>query len=660
MKAKLRFENKIMKMADFGEKNSVPDLMGGMILQNNLEFQLGEEEEIFEAYGRRETSYPYKQRQNYSRVCKEKEVFAAILENEYLLAVFLPEYGGRLWELWDKEKGENLLYTNDVLRCSNLAVCNAWFSGGVEWNVSLIGHTPFTTEKMYTARLKDEQGNPVLRMYEYERVRGIEYQMDFWLGEQDRFLNCRMRIVNKGTEVVPMYWWSNMAVPEYKNGRIIVPAESAYTNQGGVVYKTDIPYVNGVDVTRYETIPEQIDYFFNIKEETPKYIANINENGYGLLQCSTSRLKGRKMFSWGHLPGGDHWQEFLTEQGGKYLEIQAGLAKTQYGCLPMPPHSAWEWLEQYGSIQIERTECERAHDELSKIVTEKISEHIKGEHLEEKLIESRGMALTKGTLVQKGSGYGALEKLVRPLSKHLEYAMDEEFQDWKELLEKGYMRRRAVEEGPAGFVADRIFLDCLKRAAERENQKDWHVQYQMGILYLYSWEETCNVREGVTVDQMRLAEHAFMKSLDFDENPWAYHGLAFLYLREGRIKEAVSMMKKGMEWKHDDLSYVKVGLQLLREAKDYEGSVQVISKLPEKIRHDERVQFEYLYAVGHKGNWKEVWQYLKEHPDYSMYDLRECETSITELWKDAYKAVFGEEAKEVPYHWDYNASTFSV
>lgn len=176
----------------------------------------------------------------------------------------------------------------------------------------------------------------------------------------------------------------------------------------------------------------------------------------------------------------------------------------------------------------------------------------------------------------------------------------------------------------------------------------------------YSWEETCNAREGVTVDQMRLAEHAFMKSLDFAENPWAYHGLAFLYLREGRIEEAVSMMKKGMEWKREDLSYVKAGLQLLREAKDYEGSVQVISKLPEKIRHDERVQFEYLYAVGYKGNWKEVWQYLEEHSDYSMYDLRECETSITELWKDAYKAVFGEEAKEVPYHWDYNASTFSV
>ena len=43
--------------------------------------------------------------------------------------------------------------------------------------------------------------------------RKVTYQMDFWLEEGERFLNCRMRIVNEGTDVVPMYWWSNMAVP---------------------------------------------------------------------------------------------------------------------------------------------------------------------------------------------------------------------------------------------------------------------------------------------------------------------------------------------------------------------------------------------------------------------------------------------------------------
>ena len=89
----------------------------------------------------------------------------------------------------------------------------------------------------FTAELTDEDGNPVLRMYEYERVRQVEYQMDFWLGENDHHLNCRMRIVNSGKEVVPMYWWSNMAVPEYDKGRVIVPASKAFTSDAKDVKK---------------------------------------------------------------------------------------------------------------------------------------------------------------------------------------------------------------------------------------------------------------------------------------------------------------------------------------------------------------------------------------------------------------------------------------
>ena len=60
----------------------------------------------------------------------------------------------------------------------------------MEWNLGIIGHTPFTTEQLFTAELTDEDGNPVLRMYEYERVRQVEYQMDFWLGENDHHLTA--------------------------------------------------------------------------------------------------------------------------------------------------------------------------------------------------------------------------------------------------------------------------------------------------------------------------------------------------------------------------------------------------------------------------------------------------------------------------------------
>ena len=224
MSTQLRFEEREMKRGKTGEVTSVPDLIGGLILQNELRFDLDESDEIYEAYGRVQNSYPYCQMNTYNRELETQKVKVAVLENDFLRAEFLPELGGRLWVLWDKKRDRNILYTNDVIRYSNLAVRNAWFSGGVEWNIGVIGHTPFTTEPLFTAVLTSESGAPVLRMYEYERIRQVTYQMDFWLEDKDEFLNARMRIVNFGEEVVPMYWWSNIAVPEHENGRIIVPA----------------------------------------------------------------------------------------------------------------------------------------------------------------------------------------------------------------------------------------------------------------------------------------------------------------------------------------------------------------------------------------------------------------------------------------------------
>ena len=170
MNAQLRFEEMELLQAELGEEACVPDLLGEQMIQNDLQFRLDEEDEVYEGYGRCQNAYPYRRFNCYSRQLKQGTVKTAVLENDFLKAVFLPEFGGRLWSLWDKEKDRNLLYTNDVLRFSNLATRNAWFSGGVEWNLGIIGHTPFTASPLFTGSLEDEHGMPVLRMYEIGRA----------------------------------------------------------------------------------------------------------------------------------------------------------------------------------------------------------------------------------------------------------------------------------------------------------------------------------------------------------------------------------------------------------------------------------------------------------------------------------------------------------
>lgn len=647
MKPNLTFKMESFKVSECGPASSVPDLIGNANVQNKTNFSLDEDDEIYEGYGKRSTSYPYRQYNCYDRRLEQKEMKTAVLENDYIKAVFLPELGGRLWSLTDKQTGKNLLYTNDVIRPSNLAIRNAWVSGGVEWNISMIGHTPFTMDQIFTAALEDDNGVPILRMYEYERVRKVTYQMDFWLDEQSTFLNCRMRIYNQTAEVVPMYWWSNMAVPEHEGGRIIVPAKEAYTNRSDRVYKVEVPLVDGVDISRYKNIPNQVDYFFNIPKESLKYIANIDKNGYGLLQMSTARLQSRKLFSWGNNEAADNWQRFLTEEAGRYVEIQAGLGKTQYGCIPMAPHTAWEWLELYGPVQASATASgapyEQAEAELSAIV-QKNFETI---NPEQRLTATKPLAKKSGKLIYKGSGYGAFENTIRSykkepvLSEHLDFGeASEEYKKLAEFLESGIFPECPVMDEPYDFIADDTLHKRLLETIEDINKDNWYAHYQLGLSF-FNKEDFVN------------AERYLRRSNDMHENPWTLHALAVLEMKNENFGEAVSCITSGYSYVETDLSYLKETWRILLLCRAYDTLISMYEELPQEMAEESRVRFGYLISLSHIGRGKEVLDYM-ESTEFVLDDLRECEDTLGTLWCRSYKNVYGREDR-IPSVYNYDA-----
>lgn len=641
MKSELRFESMIMRCADLGSESSVPDLLGERILQNHLEFRLDEDDEIYEGYGRRKNAYPYRQYNEYTRPLNEKEVKTAILENDYLKAVFLPEYGGRLWELWDKEKGINLLYTNDVLRFCNLAVRNAWFSGGVEWNIGIIGHNPYTVSPLYTARTELQDHTPVLRMYEYERIRRVPYQMDFWLKENDRFLNCRMRIVNESNDVIPMYWWSNIAVPEYEGGRITVPADRAFTYSDGMVFKVDVPMVQGIDITDYKKISKSVDYFFDIPQENPKYIANLNKDGYGLLHISTDRLRSRKLFSWGNRQASDHWQEFLTDQGGRYVEIQAGLGKTQYGCIPMAPHTAWEWMEKYGPVQLDGNISETSLRDRAEELTQRIRLAHVTEEMDVMIKETLTMAKSPACLIMPGSGYGALDHRNK-LSSHLKFVLNENaLKDWKQFFETGILHQPEPSQIPDAFLIDDSNIDFLAQTLDGCNKDNWYAHYHAGIGYF--------VKEAY--DQ---AEKAFRKSWDIAQNPWVCHALGCLYLIEDEKDLSAKWMCRGLEMEHEEVGYLKEAFKILTLAQAFDQICKNYELLNEHSRQIGKLKFYYINALDHLGQNQEAYDLLEENGGLFMEDVREGEDSLAALWKDLYEKLHGGPAK-IPYRYDFQA-----
>ncbi len=659
MKPTLSFHTETFPASPLGPAATIPDLIPGASSKIRTMFFLDEDDEIYENYGRTATSYPYRKYESYSRKLEKKELMTAVLENDYLRAVFLPGLGGRLWSLTDKTTGENLLYTNDVIRPSNLAFRNAWVSGGAEWNIGVIGHSPFTMEQLFTARLENENGLPVLRMYEYERIRKVTFQMDFWLEEHSTFLYCRMRIFNQTREVVPMYWWSNIAAPEYEGGRVIAPAAEVYTNPGKGVCKLPLPFIDGIDISFYQNIPKQADYFFNIPQDAPKYIANLNKDGCGLLHISTDRLKSRKLFSWGNNPASANWQDFLTENAGRYVEIQAGLGKTQYGCIPMAPHTAWEWLELYGPIRTSPETALAPYAQAEANVRKAVQHHLRELDPEQKLTATKALAKKRGELLCSGSGYASFENVIRkfnggpPLSEHLDFSgrisprgqgysfgLAKDYEKLAEFLNTGIFPEPPITDAPHDFLADDTLHRRLAETIDM-NRDNWYAPYQLGLSFY-------------TRGDVRQAKEHLFASNSIKENPWALHALAVSALESGREKEAASYITAGYTYRKHDLSYVKETWKILLLCRSYDTVIALYELLPEEFKEESRLRFGYLKALSYTGREKEVLEVL-DQTDFVLDDLREGETALGALWHSVYKKVHGEDG-ELPQRYRFDAA----
>lgn len=629
-----RLEKKVYKVSSITSVSDVPHLSLEKEA-HKAKSDIDNFEGLFIDYGWRETSYPYTQQNSYAEET-ESEITVAVLENDYLYAEFLPTLGGRLWKLYDKKKQRDVLYTNDVIRFRNLSIRNAWFSGGVEWNCGIIGHSPFTCSQMYCAFVQGKNGEDVLRFYEFERVREIYYQIDFWLDENK--LMTAVRIENQNSEVVPMYWWSNMATPEYKGGRVVVPANSAYNNSDGMgIKKSQIPFDNGIDVSYPENIPNTIDYFYGIAPNDDKFIANVDSEGYGLLQFSSSNLKGRKLFSWGHRKGSYHWQKMLTDKAGDYVEIQAGIGKTQYECIPMPPKCVWSFSECYTLADIPESKVNLPYNELVNAVREQIASLGGCGMLDEKLPDFlNDISLQKGDAVLSGSGFGYLNEILGgKVPEHLEFIADDEVKLWINLAENSNV------SGRLSFAYGSKMENLL---IKNKNLCNWNIAYQLALL-AYDRRE------------FEKAKQYCAQSLIFDNNEYNNHLYGFVVYQLGD-ERSVYFAEKCIDINSGSYCLAESVLALLLKQKAYSSVIGCFDKLSDDIRQNPRILMYLSMAYLKAGDAKKAEEILTGNGGLVLFDFREGDKFLDILYRSIRKTLYGENYNEVivPEQFDFIVS----
>lgn len=628
----VKLTNYKIPAASIGKLTPLPDIMNNMYIHAGFEItdKVTKEEQTHLGKGMISTMLPYQMQDEYDRDLKDTNLVAAVVENKYLKAVFLPQYGGRLWSLYDKENDRELLYKNTVFQPGNLGLRNAWFSGGIEFNVGIKGHNPLTCSPVFCERAETSEGD-ILNLYEFERIRGVVYTVSAWLPEESRVLYLKCRIENLEDKEKYMYWWSNIAVPETEGTRVIVPTDDSflcfYNENRYLLDKVSIPYDLDTDVTYPTNLPQSNDFFYKIPKDEAKWIASTERDGCGLLQCSTDELIGRKTFLWGKGQGGRTWNRWLSDRDDAYIEIQAGLAHTQLEHIPMPAKTEWSWVEAYTSLvgdpeKLHSNQWNTAVNEVRRIIDEKIGDP-------HKLTFPSEESITKRSIIFEGSGWGAVEEKIRGerISKYHTFPChldDIETKEWHTLLDSGEFPAIALNTPPASFVCGKGWVEKL--AAVKES--NWYCELQKGTV-LYALKE------------YDKAEEAWKKSLEYSDNGWARRNLAMLYRSlKKSSKEAVAHILRAVELLTERGIYIDCAT-ILNENGLYEKWLEIFGTMPEALQKDGRLKLYKTSALLRLDRLDEAREILT--PEFMMYDIKEGELSISGIWFELYRKICAKE-----------------
>lgn len=276
-----------------------------------------------------------------------KEYQRIILENAYLRVEFAPDLGGRIWRLYDKVHGEEIVHHNDSIKPYPGGFGGAYSAGGIELNYPY-AHSVTNTWPRKTQFTENADGSVTYVVSEWERNGRTLWAMAFTLMPGEARLRQRVTIYNRGKLPVSYMYWGNAGVPADIDTKWIYREAMGSEHGGDLIYFW--PNFRGMDLSLYKEDLEVIGIYFL----DPKYnffgITNTRSLSGLAHYASKHDLPGKKIWTWGRNLSGENRSWHLSVEQQIYGEVQSGRLINQEQLDWLMPEEYLAWDEQWSPI----------------------------------------------------------------------------------------------------------------------------------------------------------------------------------------------------------------------------------------------------------------------------------------------------------------------
>jgi hypothetical protein len=272
-----------------------------------------------------------------------------VLENAALRIEVAPELGGRVYSLFDKRVGKEILFSNPVVKPTRILPIWAFISGGIEFNFP-IAHSPTSLAEVGCA--SGREGNyGFIRVGEREARTGMEWVVELGLAGDAPVLAQRSAFRNPTGAAHPWMSWTICAVRSTPETEFVHPPHRVLVHDDRVV-EADWPG-DGLNWDRHY---RQMTALFWKPGSDVRFGVFHHDLGFGLMhEADPAELPGKKVWTYGH---GAHraWGQATTEGGLSYCEIESGPLLDQSE-KPLFPAGAERRLKEYWLPVQSRAEC---------------------------------------------------------------------------------------------------------------------------------------------------------------------------------------------------------------------------------------------------------------------------------------------------------------